>query len=191
MKNKMTTDMIAKMGMMIAVALVLGFIRFPIIPAVGFLTYDFADIPILITAFAYGPIPGLIVTVLVCFIQAFMLGGDGIYGFLMHFLASGAFVLVAATFYQRKKTKKQAVVALILASIVMIVLMAVANIYITPFYMAAGVDGGIQAVKQMVFQLMPLIVLFNVIKAALNSGITFVVYKKISGFLHREGIRKR
>lgn len=190
-RKKMSTDKLAKMGMMVAVACVMGFVRFPIIPAVGFLTYDFADIPIIITAFAYGPVAGLLVTAVVCFIQAFLLGGDGMYGFIMHLLSSGAFVLVAASFYQRKKTKKQAIVSLVLASIVMIALMAIANIYVTPFYMAAGVDGGIQAVKQMVLGLMPLIVLFNVIKATLNSIITFLIYKKISGFLHRESIRRK
>ena len=190
-KQKMSTDKLAKMGMMVALACVLGFVRFPIIPAVGFLTYDFADIPIIITAFAYGPAAGFIVTTIVCAIQAFLLGGDGIYGFIMHLLSSGIFVLIAASVYKRNKTKKQAIISLVLASIAMIFVMAIANIYITPFYMAAGVEGGISAVKQMVFELMPLIILFNVIKAVANSVITFLVYKKISGFLHRETIRRR
>lgn len=190
-KRKMSTDHIAKMAMMVALACVLGFVRFPIIPAVGFLTYDFADIPIIITAFAYGPLPGLLVTVVVSFIQAFLLGGDGIYGFLMHVLSSGVFVIAAASIYKRNKTKKQAVISLIVASVLMVAVMGVANVYITPFYMAAGVEGGVSAVKQMVFDLMPLILLFNVIKAVANSVITFLVYKKISGFLHRETVRRK
>ena len=190
-KQRISTDKIAKMGLMSALACVMGFVRFPIIPAVGFLTYDFADIPIIITAFAYGPMPGILVTAVVSAIQAFLLGGDGMYGFLMHLLASGVFVLVSASYYKNRKTKKHAVISLVLASVAMIGVMAVANIYITPFYMAAGVEGGIAAVKKMVFDLMPLIVLFNLIKAVLNSVITFLIYKKISGFLHRESIRRK
>ena len=189
-RQKISTAQLAKMGMMIALACVMGFVRFPIIPAVSFLTYDFADIPIIITAFAYGPVAGFLVTAVVCGIQAFLLGGDGIYGFIMHLLASGIFVLIAAAFYKKNKTKKRAIVSLVLASVAMIVVMVIANIYITPFYMAAGVDGGVEAVKQMVMQLLPLIAAFNVIKAAANSVITFFVYKKISGFLHRETFRR-
>ena len=42
--QKMKSDRLVKMAMMAAVACVLGFIRFPLIPAVSFLTYDLADI---------------------------------------------------------------------------------------------------------------------------------------------------
>ena len=45
--QKMKSDRLVKMAMMAAVACVLGFIRFPLIPAVSFLTYDLADIPII------------------------------------------------------------------------------------------------------------------------------------------------
>ena len=37
--------------------------------------------------------------------------------------------------------------------------------------------------------MMPLILAFNLIKGVLNAVITFVVYKRISGFLHQEGLR--
>lgn len=177
--NKITGEMIAKMGMMAAVACVLGLFRFPILPMVPFLTYDFADIPIIISAFAFGPIPGILITVVVSFIQAFLLGGDQIYGFIMHVLASGGFVLISASIYKHRKTKKTAVISLIIATIVMIVVMAGANYFITPFYY-----GG-EAMRQTVVQLMPFIMLFNLIKGAANSIITFIIYKRISPFLHK------
>ncbi len=183
-KPKMNTYQLAKMGMMVAVACILGLVRFPLIPAVSFLTYDLADIPILITAFAYGPVAGVLVTAVVSFIQAFLLGGDGIYGFIMHVIASGLFVVIAASFYKKHKTKKVAIIGLVVATLAMVVIMGVANYFITPYYY-----GG-QAMREMVVSLMPFILLFNLIKGALNSGITMVVYKKISGFLHREGFSK-
>ena len=177
--KKFSVKLIAKMGMMAAIACVLGLFRFPILPMVPFLTYDFADIPIIISAFAFGPVAGLLITVVVSFIQAFLLGGDQLYGFIMHILASGAFVIVASLIYKGHKTKKMAIVSLIAATLVMIVVMGAANYFVTPYYYGGA------AMKEMVLKLMPFILLFNLIKGVANSLITLLVYKRISPFLHK------
>lgn len=177
--KKFSVKLIAKMGMMAAIACVLGLFRFPILPMVPFLTYDFADIPIIISAFAFGPVAGLLITVVVSFIQAFLLGGDQLYGFIMHILASGAFVIVASLIYKGHKTKKMAIVSLIAATLVMIVVMGAANYFVTPYYYGGA------AMKGMVVKLMPFILLFNLIKGVANSLITLLVYKRISPFLHK------
>lgn len=177
--KKFSVKLIAKMGMMAAIACVLGLFRFPILPMVPFLTYDFADIPIIISAFAFGPVAGLLITVVVSFIQAFLLGGDQLYGFIMHILASGAFVIVASLIYKGHKTKKMAIVSLIAATLVMIVVMGAANYFVTPYYYGGA------AMKEMVVKLMPFILLFNLIKGVANSVITLLVYKRISPFLHK------
>ena len=177
--KKFSVKLIAKMGMMAAIACVLGLFRFPILPMLQFLTYDFADIPIIISAFAFGPVAGLLITVVVSFIQAFLLGGDQLYGFIMHILASGAFVIVASLIYKGHKTKKMAIVSLIAATLVMIVVMGAANYFVTPYYYGGA------AMKEMVVKLMPFILLFNLIKGVANSLITLLVYKRISPFLHK------
>lgn len=177
--KKFSVKLIAKMGMMAAIACVLGLFRFPILPMVPFLTYDFADIPIIISAFAFGPVAGLLITVVVSFIQAFLLGGDQLYGFIMHILASGAFVIVASLIYKGHKTKKMAIVSLIAATLVMIVVMGAANYFVTPYYYGGA------AMKEMVVKLMPFILLFNLIKGVANSLIALLVYKRISPFLHK------
>ena len=71
------------------------------------------------------------------------------------------------------------------ATIAMTVVMGFANYFVTPFYY-----GG-EAMRATVVSLMPLILLFNVIKGVLNSAVTFVIYKRISGFLHKEGIHTK
>ena len=177
--KKFSVKLIAKMGMMAAIACVLGLFRFPILPMVPFLTYDFADISIIISAFAFGPVAGLLITVVVSFIQAFLLGGDQLYGFIMHILASGSFVIVASLIYKGHKTKKMAIVSLIAATLVMIAVMGAANYFVTPYYYGGA------AMKEMVVQLMPFILLFNLIKGVANSLITLLVYKRISPFLHK------
>ena len=66
-------------------------IHFPIFPAVAFLEYDPADIPILICGFAFGPAAGFIVTLIAAFIQGFTVSAQsGIYGIIMHIVATGA-----------------------------------------------------------------------------------------------------
>lgn len=177
-KNTMSAAMIAKLAMMTAISIVLLLIvRIPFPPA-PFLVYDPADMPIYITAFAYGPVPGLLVTLVVCLIQAFMLGGDGLYGFVMHFVATGIVAVVIGLMYKHKKTKKEAIICLAVGVAISVVVMCLLNLLITPFYM--GVD------RKAVIAMIPTIVLpFNLIKAGLNSILTFVLYKRVSGFLHK------
>ena len=182
MNSKVKSQQLVKMAMMAALACVVGLIRFPLIPAVSFLTYDFADIPILLTTFAFGPASGMLVLGVVSFIQAFLMGGDGFYGFIMHIIASGVFLMVAGLMYRKHKTKKVAIISMLIATIAMTLSMGVANYYITTFYL-----GG-EAMRQTVVGMMPLILAFNLIKGVLNAVITFVVYKRISGFLHQEGL---
>ena len=174
-----STKRLAKMGMMAAAACVLGLIRFPILPMVGFLTYDFADIPIVISAFAFGPAAGILITAVVSAIQAFLFGGDSVYGFLMHMISSGVFILIAASIYKSHKTKKAAIISMVIATVVTIAVMGVANYFITPFYYGGA------AMKEVVVELMPFILLFNAIKWVANSVITFLIYKRISPFLHK------
>ena len=176
MRNN-STARLAKLAMMAAISCVLVLlIRIPFTP-LPFLVYDPADIPIYITTFAMGPGAGVILTLVVSFIQAFVLGGDGVYGFLMHFLATAVFAVVAGFMYKHKKTKKEAIIALLSGLVVMVAVMCVANIFITPMFMGTP--------REAVIELLPLIALFNVLKGGINGIVTFVVYKRISGFLHR------
>ena len=69
-KPKITTVRLAKMAMLIAISIVLVWlIHFPIIPVVPFLEYDPADIPILLGTFAFGPLGGIVITVITAIIQ--------------------------------------------------------------------------------------------------------------------------
>lgn len=177
MNKKLNAKAIAKLAMMAAISLVLLLlVRIPFPPA-PFLVYDPADMPIYITAFAYGPWAGLIVTVIVSLIQAFMLGGDGLYGFLMHVVATGIVAVVIGIMYQHKKTKKNAIISLIVGVVVTVIVMIGMNLLITPLYM--GVD-----IKAVMVMLPTVIIPFNLLKAGINSLLTFLLYKRLSNFLH-------
>ena len=152
-------------------------IHFPIFPQVAFLEYDSADIPILIAGFAYGPLTGIVVTIIASVIQGMTVSAtSGLYGIIMHIIATSALVGVSSIFYKRHKTKRNAIISLVLGSIAMVIVMAGANLVITPYFMQVDVA--------VVWGLMPFIILFNGIKAVVNSLVTFVLYKRLSFILH-------
>lgn len=183
-KKTFSTNIMVRLALMTAISIVLLLImRIPFPPA-PFLVYDPADVPIYMAAFAFGPVHGLIVTFVVCLIQAFALGGDGIYGFLMHFVATGAVAVIIGMMYAGNKTKKTAAVSLIVGIVACSAIMCAMNLIITPVFMGTPRA----AVKAM---LIPVIIPFNLIKAGINSLITFILYKRMSRFLHNEKINKK
>ena len=92
MNIKQKNVRLAKMAMLVAISIVLVMIiHFPIFPAVAFLEYDPADIPILIGTFAFGPVAGILLTVITSLIQGFTVSmASGAYGIIMHILATSA-----------------------------------------------------------------------------------------------------
>ena len=180
------TSSLTKMGVLAAVSIVLvAVIHVPIIPAVSFLEYDPADIPILLGTFALGPVAGLVLTVIVSVIQGMTVSAaSSWYGIVMHIIATGAYVIIAGNIYARKKTKMNAIIALVCGTLAMAVVMIPANLALTPVYLQmVGVPA--EAALPTVKGLLGWIILFNVIKAGINSVVTFLVYKRVSGLLHR------
>ena len=162
-------------------AVLITLVHFPLFPAAAFLQYDPADVAILIGAFALGPLAGLAGAVVAPAIQAFLLGGDGVYGFLMHVIASGTLALVAGSIYRLRHTRMGGLTALIAGTVAMGLVMMVANHFITPYYMGVPTE----VVDAM---LVTVILPFNLLKAGINSVITFLVYKTVSRTLiHGEG----
>lgn len=177
-QNSQTMKLV-KLAMLVAISIVLVYIvRFPIFPAVAFLEYDPADISILIGTFAFGPAAGVLLTLLVSVIQGLTVSaGSGLYGILMHIIATGALVLVAGSVYRKNKTRKMALAGLLLGMAAMSLMMTGANLIITPLFM--GVP------RNVVWGLMPFIIGFNLIKAGINGAVTFLVYKRVAAFLRK------
>lgn len=171
---------LAKLGLLAALSVVLVFfIHFPIFPSAPFLEYDPADIPIMIATFAFGPWYGLMTAVVVAVVQGVTVSASGgVYGIIMHIISTGTFVLVAGLIYQKHKSKKGALVALICGVAAWGLIMMPANLLITPIFTGMPVEA-IRAI------LLPVILPFNLIKAGINAVVTFLVYKSVSPILHR------
>ena len=166
---------LAVMAMLVAVSVVLVYlVHFPIFPAAPFLEYDPADIPILIGAFAYGPLAGILLTVVSAVIQGLTVSAhSGLYGIIMHIIATSVLVLVSSGIYRMRHSRKGAIVGLILGVLSMGLVMMPTNHVITPLFMAVPVD----VVDAL---LLPVILPFNLLKAGVNALVTFLVYKTIS-----------
>lgn len=184
----MNTRKITSMAVLAALSVVLvAIIHIPMPAPISFLEYDPADIPILISGFAFGPVAGLVVTAVASIIQGLTVSAQsGIYGIIMHVLATGVYTLVSALIYTHRKTKKTAGIAIACGTAAMVLTMFGANLVVTPYFMMGTVNADTTAT---VMALMPYILLFNLGKAALNGVITFLVYKRVSPILHKQSKR--
>jgi riboflavin transporter FmnP len=176
----LNTRKLTTMGIMAALSGVLVFfVHFPIFPQAAFLEYDPADIPILIITFAYGPLAGLAVTVAASVVQGVTVSAQsGLYGILMHIIATGGYVLTAGALYRVWHSRKGAGISIVCGVLAVVVVMIAANLLITPLFMGVPVE----MVQGM---LLPVIIPFNVIKAGVNGAVTFLLYKPVSNFLSR------
>jgi riboflavin transporter FmnP len=173
------TAKLVKMGLMLAIAVVCSFVRFPVLPSVPFIEYELSDLPLLIAGLAFGTLPGLILVICCVLLDAVIAGaGGGPYGMIMQFIAIGTYVVVTGLIYQRNKTRRTALIGLVCGVIVMTAAMIPANLIVTPAFMGVPVD----AVKALI---VPAIIPVNLIKGAISAVATFFIYKKISPFLHR------
>jgi riboflavin transporter FmnP len=174
------TVMLAKMGVMLAITVVFSFIpTFPMLPGVEFIRYEFSDLPILISTFAFGVPAGLVIAVLADILN-FAFGGaeSGPAGMLMHIVAISAYLVVAGLIYRRKKNRSHAVIGLVAGVFAMTAMMIPANLVITPAFMGVPVA----AVKALI---LPAILPVNLMKGLLSAILTFVLYKRVSPFLHK------
>lgn len=176
-QQQKTTHKLAKMGMLTAIAFILANIQFPIFPAVPYMQYDPADIPILLGTFALGPLGGLCITIIASILEGVVASSGGPYGVIMHIVATGTYALVAGIIYKHKKSKKSAIIALVCATLAMTLIMIPANYIVTPAFTGMPRSG--------ITAILPYIIAFNFIKAGANAIITFFVYKRVSNFLHK------
>lgn len=178
-----------------ALAFLLMFFSFPIPILSPFAELDLSAVPELIGAFKLGPVSGVaIITVKILLKLVFQGSSSMLTGEVQNFLLECAFVIPATLYYQRHKTKKGAVVGLIIGSIITIIAAVLTNIYlIFPAYMKlygmnwesilgifAEINPIINNIPTMVaFSVIP----FNVVSRVLTSAITMILYKKISGLI--------
>jgi len=170
-------------------------IDFPIFVAPGFYKLDIGDLPCLIGAFAMGPIPALFIQIIKILLKLlFKPTSTAFIGEVAAFIFSSVYCVVTAFIYQRNRTKKGAIKAIIIGSIVMVLCSAVGNylfiipafsrLYGMPIEAIVGLGSAIFKVVTDLFSFTLCCVLpFNVIKVAIVDVLTLLLYKHISPLL--------
>lgn len=177
--------MLSTLGMLSAMAYVITFLcRISIIPSVPFLDLEFKSAIILIGGFIYGPLPAFLVTCVVCFLEMLTFSSTGIIGCIMNILATAAFVCPAALVYKKKKTLTGAIIGLGAGTVLMTAVMLLWNYLVTPLYMNVSRE-------LIVTLLLPAFLPFNLIKGALNSSATLLLYKFVVTALRKARLLPR
>lgn len=145
-------------------------IRFPLLPSASFLEYDMGDIPVIAASLLLGPGAGSAVLFVVALFQSLTVSAASSWqGFIMHFLSTEIFILSLYFLRKKLKTKKGTALSLIVSTILMALVMVPLNLIFTPMYMKVPV----QAVIEL---LLPAIIPFNLLKGAINSFVSFLLY---------------
>ena len=180
---------LVKVGILSALAYILMFIQVPVPIAPPFMKLDLADVPALIGGFALGPWYGVLIQLIknLFNLSKTMTGGVGE---LSNFIVGSTFVLVSSYIYKNRKTKKTSLIALGLGVIAMTAVATLSNAFVVfPIYgqvmgmdlqafagMVAGNGLVSNYITLMIFSIAP----FNLIKGAVASIVTELIYKRIS-----------
>lgn len=177
MNNK--AKKITTVAMLCAIAFVL--VTVGRVPVVLFLSYDPKDIVITLGGLIWGPATSCLVSLIVSLIEMVTISDTGIIGCIMNFISTCSFACTAAFIYKKKHTLAGAVCGLLAGSALMVVVMLLWNYLITPIYMGYP--------REAVAELLPTAFLpFNLLKAGLNAGFTFILYKPIVTALRKAGL---
>ena len=199
MKNRvLTVSTITKVAILSAIAFILMFfqISLPFI-APPFYQLDFSEVAVLVGGFALGPLSGVMIEFFKNFLQVLFTGTSTAFvGDISNFLVGCAFVVPASIYYQRHKTKKGAMIGMLIATISMTIVGFFTNyFFIIPAYvyfmgydleMIIGMGQAIFGFIDSKFMLVLCCAMpFNLIKGCVVSLVTTLIYKHISPLLHR------
>ncbi len=182
-------------GLMAAISALLMQVQIgiPLLP--NFLKLDVSDFPALIAGYAYGPLAG----VWVCLVKNVLhltVSTTGMVGELSNFILGVLFVVPASWIYRiGKKTQKSAFIGAIVGTISMSIGCIFTNFYVVYplYYYVMGLTTEdlmhmYQSKLPAVRDLWQALIIFNLpltlLKGAICTGITFLIYKHISPILH-------
>lgn len=193
-KSDATLFTLTRCGILSAMAVILFYIE---IPVVAFYKLDLSTLPAILAGFAMGPVQGLAVIVVKNLVH--MLGTSTMcVGELADILMSSCYVIPAGLIYRSGKNRKSALKAMLAGSALMIAGSVLINYFmLIPAYqvlmgmpleaiigMGQAVFGFVDStVKLVIFITAP----FNILKAAVLSLVTYLLYKRVSPLLHQKG----
>lgn len=192
--KKEKVNYLVKISILSALAFMIMLLDFPLPLFPSFLQIDLSDIPALIGGFAMGPLAGLLIELIKNMIHLTMTTTLGI-GEAANFIVGAAFVVTSAALYRKDKSRKNALISLIAGTLVMTLVAVVSNFYafiplyskfLFPLEAIIGASAEInKAVKDLYTLVVYTIMPFNLLKGVIVSGVTYLMYKKVSPLLNK------
>jgi riboflavin transporter FmnP len=188
----LTTRTLTVIAMMSAVATILMLYEIPLWFAPNFYKLDFSEVPVLVGAFAMGPIAGILIELVKVLLNLAFNGTITMgVGEFANFLIGCSLVVPAAIIYNRKKSIKTAMQGLIVGTISMTIVGSVLNavllLPIYAFFMNASMSDLVSfgssvnpAIKNLTTFILLAVAPFNLLKGVVVSLVTMLLYKKIS-----------
>ncbi|MCD8131993.1 MAG: ECF transporter S component [Lachnospiraceae bacterium] len=196
-EKKLSTQKLCFIGLFGALSAVLMLFDFPLFFAPSFMKLDLAELPAILGGFMFGPLAGECIILVKILLNLLLTGTSTMYvGELSNLILSSIYVLTASLIYEHHKTRKQAVVSLVISVAAVSVIALITNtFFIFPAYaviygmtmetivsMAAAVNPLVHnTMTMMLFSVFP----FNIVKYSAVSVITFIVYKKLHVAINR------
>jgi riboflavin transporter len=172
---KKSVQLFSVIGVLIALAVVFELlIAFPIPFIPPFLLYSPGDMPLLFIGYFFGPLFGILGSAIKAILFIVFRGEGGLWGMLMHFIASSTFIVVFSLIARSRK-KGSIWIGLLLGTFSRAGIMIPANLLITPIYLNAPIE----VVKNM---LLPAIIPFNILHSGLNSVLFSLLFPRIKDF---------
>jgi len=184
------------------VALSVIFYIFPKIPLPfifpSFLELQLSNLPAIIGGFALGPVAGAIIVVVRTLVKLlFLPTSTAFVGETVDVIIGISTVVVSSVIYKKIHTRKGAVIGMFAGMATWTIIAILANwLFVLDFYLELFFGGdmtvllgvleiipGITASNYMGKYLLYAILPFNLLLSGIVYGITFVVYKRISGFI--------
>ena len=189
MKKGISARKITVCAVLSALSAILMFLSIPLPFLPPYLKLDFGDLPALIGAFSMGPVWGVVICLIKNILSLLNTNTAGV-GELANFINGAVFVYFAGLVYEKKKSKKGALMGALLGTVMMCIAGFFVNLYITyPFYEKAMMP--MEVIVGMYSKILPwadtlikgLLVFnlpFSFARGILLSAITMLIYKRIS-----------
>lgn len=190
-KTRFSVGVMTRIAILTAIASILFLIE---IPVVAFYKLDLSNIPVLLGTFSMGAVPGLIILFLKSAIGLLHSSSAGV-GELADFIMGAALILPAALIYHRNKTRKSAIIGMLIGTLCTAIAGVLVNKFIMlPFYMGAfhmDMQGILDFARvtgvDTEWKLLLLITgPFNLLKGTVLCIVTSLIYKPLSPILHEK-----
>lgn len=175
----MKTQKMVGIALLAAIAYILSFFSFPVLPFMSFLKIDFSDIPVLVGTFYFGPLSGILIAFIRSTLHYLLTGGEmGIpIGDTAAFLASVSYILPIYFWSSRMEwTTKNKVVSGILGTMSLTIFLTLLNWFVLIPAYSYVMNFDVGPIKDyLLYGIVP----FNLLKGGLLSVTFFVLYAKL------------